>query len=88
SYLLYLIGHTYFSLEKYEEAETAFLAALNPVPDFIRVHESLGMLYLRMERYEDAKKHLAHAADLGLGTAPLFGALGYLNYRTGNFLGA
>jgi tetratricopeptide (TPR) repeat protein len=41
-----------------------------------------------MERYEDAQRHLAHAADLGLGTASLFGALGYLNYRTGNFLGA
>lgn len=88
AYLLYLIGHAYFTLERYKDAETAFLAALNPVPDYIRVHESLGMLYLKTERYEDARKHLARAAELGLSTATLFGALGYLNYRTDNFLGA
>ncbi|MBN1832195.1 MAG: hypothetical protein JW896_08800, partial [Deltaproteobacteria bacterium] len=88
AYLLYLIGHTYFSLEKHQAAETAFLAALTPMPDFIRVHESLGLLYLRMERYKEAQRHLSHAAGLGLHTAQLFGALGYLNYQTENFWGA
>lgn len=88
AYLLYLIGHGYLSLEKYEAAETAFLTALTPLPDYIRVHESLGLLYMRLERYKEAQKHLAHAVGLGLQTAQLFGALGYLNYKTGNFWGA
>jgi tetratricopeptide (TPR) repeat protein len=86
--LLYLIGHVYVSLEDYAPAETAFLSALGPVPDYIRVHESLGLLYLRTGRYEAAVEHLAHAAELGLHTGNLFGALGYLNYQLGNFWGA
>jgi len=88
AYLLYLIGHAYFSVEKYQAAETAFLTALIPIPDYLTVHESLGLLYLRMERYKEAHKHLAHAAGLGLHTAQLFGALGYLNSQLGNFWGA
>ena len=88
AYLLFLIGHAYFSLENYQAAETAFLSALVPLPDFIRVHESLGLLYMRMERYKEAHRHLAHAAGLGLHTSQLFGALGYVNYQTGNFWGA
>ena len=88
AYLLYLIGHGYLALEKYEAAETAFLIALTPLPDYIRVHESLGLLYMRMERYKEAQKHLAHAAELGLHTAQLFGALGYVNYQMRNYWGA
>jgi tetratricopeptide (TPR) repeat protein len=88
AYLLYLIGHTYFSLENYQAAETAFLAALTPLPDYIRVHESLGLLYMRMERYKEAQEHLSRAAGLGLHTAQLFGVLGYCNYQVGNFWGA
>ena len=88
AYFLYLIGHTYFSLKKYKAAETAFLGALVPIPDYIRVHESLGVLYMRMKRYKEAQKHLAHAAELGLHTAQLFGSLGYLDFQTKDFWGA
>ena len=88
AYFLYLIGYTYFSLEKYKAAETAFLGALVPIPDYIRVHESLGLLYMRMKRYKEAQKHLAHAAELGLHTAQLFGALGYLDYHIKDFWGS
>jgi tetratricopeptide (TPR) repeat protein len=88
AYLLYLIGHGYLALEKYKAAETAFLIALTPLPDYIRVHESLGLLYMRMERYKEAQKHLAHAAERGLHTAQLFGALGYVNYQMKNYWGA
>jgi tetratricopeptide (TPR) repeat protein len=88
AYLLYLIGYNYLSLDKYKEAEIAFLAALAPLPDFISVHTSLGQLYMMLERYEDARKHLVHAAGRGFHTAGLFGALGYINYQTKNFLGA
>jgi tetratricopeptide (TPR) repeat protein len=88
AFLLYLIGHAYFTLEDYQAAETAFLAALSPIPDYIRVHESLGLLYMRTERYGEAIRHLSRAAGLGLHSAQLFGALGYLNYQTGNSWGA
>ncbi len=88
AYLLYLIGHAYSSAEKHQAAETAFLAALTAIPDYLSVHESLGILYFRTERYKEAHKHLVRAAGLGLHTAQLFGALGYLNSQLGNYWGA
>ena len=88
AYLLYLIGHAYSSMENYQAAETAFLAALTAIPDYLSVHESLGILYFRTERYKEAHRHLAHAAGLGLRTAQLFGALGYVNSQLGNYWGA
>jgi len=86
--LLYLIGHIYFSDEQYEPAETAFKSALIPLPDYIRVHESLGLLYLQTKRFDESRVHLAHAVSLGMNTANLFGALGYLNQQTNNYWGA
>jgi tetratricopeptide (TPR) repeat protein len=88
SMLLYLTGHIYFALEQFGPAENAFEAALVVLPDYVRVHEALGLLYLRIERYEEARVHLARAASLGLNTASLYGALGYVNHQTQNFWGA
>lgn len=88
SALLYLIGHVYFSEEQYAPAEIAFKSALIPMPDYIRVHESLGLLYLQTKRFAEAREHLAHAVSLGMNSANLFGALGYLNQQTNNFWGA
>jgi tetratricopeptide (TPR) repeat protein len=86
--LLYLLGHVYMMLEQYLPAETALKAALVPMPDYVRVHESLGLLYLLTERPDDARKHLARAAALGLNTPNLHGALGYINQQDQNYWGA
>jgi tetratricopeptide (TPR) repeat protein len=86
--MLYLIGHAYFSMELYLPAETAFLYALGPLPDYLRVHESLGLLYLATERYEEARVHLGRAAELGLHSPNLYAGLGYLNQQTQNYFSA
>jgi tetratricopeptide (TPR) repeat protein len=86
--MLYLIGHAYFSLERYLPAETAFQYALGPLPDYLRVHESLGLLYLATERYEEAREHLGRAAELGLHSPNLYAGLGYLNQQTENYFSA
>ncbi|HHX81376.1 MAG TPA: tetratricopeptide repeat protein [Pseudomonadaceae bacterium] len=86
--LMYLLGHVYMELEQYAAAETAFKSALVPLPDYIRVHESLGLMYLLNERFADARIHLSRAASLGLNTSNLYGALGYLNQQSNNFWGA
>ncbi|HTR00996.1 MAG TPA: tetratricopeptide repeat protein [Candidatus Acidoferrum sp.] len=86
--LLYFIGCTYLELKNYAAAETAFKAALSAMPDYIRVHESLGVLYLLTDRYKDAQTHLSRAAQLGLNTSNLYGALGYLNMKLDNPFGA
>jgi tetratricopeptide (TPR) repeat protein len=86
--LLFLAGHIYFVLEQYSPAETAFLGALAVLPDYVRVHEALGLLYMRLERYDEARDHLARAASLGLNTPNLYGALGYINHQTNNYWGS
>jgi tetratricopeptide (TPR) repeat protein len=80
--VLYVIGHSYFSLQRYRPAETAFELALVALPNHVRAHESLGMLYLELERYADARVHLARAVELGRNTAHVHTALGYLDQRT------
>jgi tetratricopeptide (TPR) repeat protein len=86
--VLYVIGMIYFQLEQYVPAEAALKAALVPLPDYLRVHEALGLLYVRTERYEEARVHLTRAAELGLNTPGLHAALGYLNREAGNWWGA
>lgn len=86
--MLYVIGHSYFALGKYLPAETAFHLALRAVPNHVRAHESLGMLYLRTERYADAHVHLARAVELGRNTAHVYGALGYLDQKTRRYSAA
>ncbi|HZF30970.1 MAG TPA: tetratricopeptide repeat protein [Gammaproteobacteria bacterium] len=86
--VLYLIGVAYMELERYVPAEAALKAALVPLPDYLRVHEALGLTYLRMERFADARVHLARAAELGLNTAGLYALLGYVNSATKNYWGA
>jgi tetratricopeptide (TPR) repeat protein len=86
--VLFLIGNVYLALERFVPAEAALKAALVPLPDYLRVHESLGLLYLRTERNEEARVHLTRAAELGLNTAGLHAALGYINTQAKNWWGA
>jgi len=85
--VLYLIGVTYIYLEQWVPAEAALKAALVPLPDYQRVHEALGLLYIRTEHYEEARVHLTRAAELCLNTAQLHASLGYINYRAKNWWG-
>jgi tetratricopeptide (TPR) repeat protein len=80
--ILYVIGHSYFSLERYRPAEIAFRLALDALPNHIRAHESLAMLYLRTERYAEAREHLVRVLELGRNTAHVYSALGYLEQKT------
>jgi tetratricopeptide (TPR) repeat protein len=86
--VLYLIGVAYLSLERYVPAEAALKAALVPLPDYLRVHEALSILYVRTERYAQARVHLTRAAELGLNTAGLHASLGYVNVQDENWWGA
>jgi tetratricopeptide (TPR) repeat protein len=79
--MLYVIGHTYFSLQRYRPAEAAFRLALQGAPNHIRARESLGMLYLRTERYPDAQEQLANAVKLGRNTALVHTALGLADVK-------
>lgn len=86
--VLFMIGQSYFALQRYLPAETAFRLALQAVPDHPRAHESLGMLYLRAERYGDAREHLARALELGRKSAQAHAGLGYLEQQTRRYTAA
>jgi tetratricopeptide (TPR) repeat protein len=86
--ILYVIGHSYFSLQQYRPAESAFRLALDALPNHIRAHESLAMLYLRTERYAEAREHLGRVLELGRNTAHVYSMIGYLEQRTRRYSAA
>ena len=86
--ILYVLGHSYFSLQRYLPAETAFTLVFDALPNHVRAHESLAMLYLRTERYADARVHLARLAELGRNTAHVHAATGYLEQKTHHYWAA
>ena len=88
SAMLYVSGHVYFSLERFDAAELAFTAALSVMPDYMRAHEALGLLYMRTERFAEARTHFTRAAALGFNTPGLYAALGYINSQTENYWGS
>lgn len=86
--VLYLIGSVYLQLEQFAPAEAALKAALVPLPDYLRVHEALAILFVRTDRFEEARVHLTRAAELGLNSASLYASLGYVNAKAENWWGA
>jgi tetratricopeptide (TPR) repeat protein len=86
--ILYVIGHSYFSLQRYRPAEIAFRLVLDALPNHVRAHESLAMLYLQTERYADAREHLARVLELGRNTAHVHSAVGYLEQKTHRYSAA
>lgn len=80
--VLYVIGHSYLSLQRFLPAELAFRLVLDALPNHVRAHESLAMLYLRTERYADARVHFEQLAELGRNTAHVQAARGYLEQKT------
>jgi tetratricopeptide (TPR) repeat protein len=86
--ILYVIGHSYFSLQRYRPAEIAFRLALDALPNHVRAHESLAMLYLQTERYTEAREHFARVLELGRNTAHVYSALGYLEHKTRRYSAA
>jgi len=86
--LLLLTGQIYFQLERYQPAENAFRAALEVLPDFVRAHESLGLLLLRLERYDEAREQLTRAIELGMNTPNVYGALGYIHFKADDYWAA
>jgi tetratricopeptide (TPR) repeat protein len=86
--MFYFIGSAYLAAQNNQAAEAAFNAALKAMPDYARVHESLGIAYLLAERPADALPHLSRAAQLGLTTPNLYAALGFANQKLGNAFGA
>jgi tetratricopeptide (TPR) repeat protein len=79
--LMQVKGQIHLSLSQDEKAKQNFIAAINLMPDFIRAHKSLAVIYIKQENYQQARKHLVKTISLGEGDAQLFGYLGYINLQ-------
>ncbi len=60
----YFIALAYTLLGDNEAAEAAFHKALDCLPDSLHVHRAIAIFYIRMERMEEAEKHIAEALSL------------------------
>lgn len=79
--LLQVQGQIHLSLEQDEQAKKSFLAAIELLPDFIRAHKSVAVIYMKQKDYKQARNHLVKTITLGEGDAQLFGYLGYINLQ-------
>ena len=65
AYIVYLnIGHSYFQLENYEEAETWLNRAVEIRPDFLFAHMNRAVLYLMSDRPDEGWEALKQARRL------------------------
>lgn len=79
---LYLLtAQVQMQLKKTKEAEKSYLAALQQMPDLIRAHHGLSILYLSTEQAEKSQKSLIKAISLGLANSDSYAQLGYLNMQ-------
>lgn len=79
--LLTLKAQVYFTIKAYDKAEATYLSVLKRKPQFVRVHEDLGQLYLITQQLNKAQKHFSTALSLGSSSALIHGQLGYLNLQ-------
>ncbi|MEM0912320.1 MAG: tetratricopeptide repeat protein, partial [Pseudomonadota bacterium] len=77
-----LRGQILISLKRYEEAETALLAALDKMPDLVISHRGLSLIYMINEDFSNARTHLRRSIELGVADAQLYGQLAYVNLKT------
>jgi len=74
----------YMSMNDMAGAEAAYQDTLAKMPDFVRAHRGLGIVYLNQQRLRDAREHITRAIELGANDAQLYGQLSYLNLQTGS----
>ena len=79
--LLQVKGQIQLSLALDNQAKASFLAAIAKLPDFIRAHKSLAVVYIKQQDYQAARQHLVKTITLGEGDAQLFGYLAYINLQ-------
>ncbi len=73
----FTLGNIYFQEEKLEFAAAWYKSAINKFPGFLRAHKNLGIVSVRLEKYDEALPALTKAIELGARDGLTFGMLGY-----------
>ena len=79
--LLQVKGQILFALNRDEQAKLTFRNALEKLPDFVRAHRSLSIIYVKQKQYKQARQHMVKTINLGGGDAQLFGHLAFINLQ-------
>jgi len=75
--IMYLLGRYYQGKIDYHKAIAAYEKALAEKPDYVEVHNSLGIIYSIQGRYEKALQHFHKAIEISPAETHLYNNLGY-----------
>lgn len=73
----YTLANIYFQQEKLEIAEKWYGRATKKFPPFLRAHKNLGIVQVRLEKFEDAIESLTRSMELGAADHVTYGLLAY-----------
>ncbi|WP_049721048.1 tetratricopeptide repeat protein [Gilvimarinus polysaccharolyticus] len=82
--LLLLSGQIYLQQEQLGPAQALLQKALQEMPDLVRAHYYLALIYLQQDEAEKAESHLTRVVLLGGADAQTYGQLGFLKLQSGD----
>ncbi|NQZ23500.1 MAG: tetratricopeptide repeat protein [Colwellia sp.] len=83
-----LIAQIQMQLTQFDHAEKNYIAALKIMPDLVRAHEGLSIVYISLKQPKKAQKSLIKAISLGANNAQSYAQLAYLNMKLNSPLSA
>lgn len=84
----YTLANLFFQTQKTSYAVQAYQMSIKKFPNFLRAYKNLGLLYVQEGNYEEARKMLLKAIELGGGDGDLYGTLGFCYLNTGKYSNA
>ena len=78
----FILGNTYYSLDKKEKAEELYRRAIKRYPTFLRAWNNCGVICYSQERFPEAIECLTKVISLGDRESSTYGLLGYCLERT------
>ncbi|MDC0598229.1 tetratricopeptide repeat protein [Gammaproteobacteria bacterium] len=82
--MFFVLAQLYLNLDDMNKAATAYQSTLAIMPDFLRAHRGLGVVYLREGNLAEAHQHVVRAIELGANDAQIYGQLSYINLQLHN----
>lgn len=83
SYAHTLLGHEYFSMEKFDQAEAAYKQAIDLDPRSYNAYWGLGQMFLRREEFAKAKFNFGKAAEINPKSSTVRYSIGCVSLATG-----
>ncbi|MGS0497944.1 tetratricopeptide repeat protein [Pseudoalteromonas mariniglutinosa] len=76
-----LRGQVLLTLKQFKEAELALKASLSTIPDLVKAHQGLSLLYMQQGSYKQAQPHLTRCIELGQADAQVYAQLAYIHVQ-------